>query len=283
MISVGSVPDQFIINEFPPDGFGGAPGQGAYGRGYNNIRGRTEVSSIVEDRPNTKIVIVDGQSEMATAGGTETYAPASDQAHNLNIYDGGIYSSADPVLGASYAPSVGPSSVVIRLADYLIAQEAAARVIMVPIAIGGTPWGIYDPSVSGSLFSRVKAAILRLRALRLEPDFIITARGATDNTLGTSAASIRSSVWAWADGVRALGCAAPIYLGKYTMASGGVAPAIQQGIDDAIDEGRNIRIGYDGDTNLTVAGGYRLPDQTHLSNAGLAAAAAGWGDILIAA
>lgn len=272
MIFIASREDPFLVNEYPPSG-------NPQGVGFSNTRGRTLVSSIVADRANTKIVILDGQSEHATADGTATYLPASSQAHQLNIYDGGIYLGRDPVLGASVAPQVGPSSVIMRIADRIIARGKATRVVMVPIAIGGTPWAIYDPAAAGNLFTRVRAAIRRLSALGLSPDDIIAARGATDNNLGTSAASITNSIWAWTDGVRALGCTAAIWLGKFTMSSGVVSTTVQTGIANAIDAGRNIKIGYDGDTNLTVAGGYRL-DGTHLSDLGLTTAANGWADLV---
>lgn len=271
--ATGSAPDPYLLNEYPPQG---KPN----GMGYYNIRGRTEVSSIISAPTTTKIVIVDGQSEHATANGTMTYSTVNAASNQLNIYDGAIYAGADPVLGASDAPNVGYSSMVMRFADRLITQGRATRVIMVPIAIGGTPWAIYDPAADGSLFTRFRCAYRRLAALGLTPDAIVVARGATDNDLNTSAASIKASIWAWADGVRALGCVAPIYLGKFTMVSGSVDTTVQTGIDNAIDVGRDIRTGYNGDSNLTVAGGYRLADQTHLSNTGLTKSANDWADLV---
>jgi hypothetical protein len=128
----------------------------------------------------------DGQSEHATANGTATYSTVNAQAHQLSIYDGGIYSGADPVLGCSYASATGPSSMVMRIADRIITGGKKTRVVMVPIAMGGTPWAIYDPSAAGSLFTRFHLHIDALAALGLAPDKIIVGRGATDNTLATS-------------------------------------------------------------------------------------------------
>lgn len=270
--ATGSAPDPYLLNEYPPQG---KPN----GMGYYNIRGRTEVSSIISAPTTTKIVIVDGQSEHATANGTMTYSTVNAASNQLNIYDGAIYAGADPVLGASDAPNVGYSSMVMRFADRLITQGRATRVIMVPIAIGGTPWAIYEPTADGSLFTRVRCAIRRLAALGLEPDAIITARGATDAGLGTSAASMKTSVWAWADGIRDLGCTAPIYLGKFSGA-GVTSNAIRTAMDNALDAGRNIVEGYDGDTYLTIAGGYRLADTVHLSDTGLTKSGNDWADLV---
>jgi len=270
-----SSPDPFLFNEYPPQGV-------PNGVGYNNIRGRTEKTSVVSDRANTAIVIVDGQSEHATSNGVAAYTTVNAQAHQLNIYNGGIYDGLDPVLGASYAPGVGESSPVMRIADRIITGGKKTRVIMVPIAMGGTPWAIYDPAATGSLFTRFRTAYRRLAAIGLAPDFILSARGATDNTLATSRASVRASANSWVTGVRALGCTAPIYIGKFTMASGATSANVQNGIADAISDnsGNNVFAGYDGDTNATVAGGYRLADQTHLSATGLTLVANGWADII---
>lgn len=274
-VSIASTPDPFLLNEYPVQGY-------PLGFGYNDITGRTEVSSLITDRPNTKIVIVDGQSEHATASGTGTYSTVSAQANNLNVYNGGIYLGADPVLGCSSAPSVGVSSVNMRIADRIIARGKATRVIMVPIAIGGTLWAAYEPTASGSLFTRFQAAYNRLAAKGLAPDAIIAARGVTDAGAGTSGASVRASINAWITGVRGLGCVAPIYLGIFTMAGGSVNATIQTAIANAVSDNssNNVFTGYNGDTNATVAGGYRLADGTHLSNTGLTLVANGWADLI---
>jgi hypothetical protein len=272
--AIASSIDPYLMNEYPP--------QGVAGVGYSVISGRTQKASIVSDRPNTGIVIIDGQSEHATANGTTAYTMVNAAAHQLNVYDGGIYDIIDPPLGCSHAPTVGPTGPVGPFADRPISQGKKTRMIVVPIAIGGTPWAIYDPTATGSLFTRTRCAIRRLLAHGLEPDFIISGRGATDNTLGTSRASIRASVNAYINGVRAMGCTSPIYLGKFTMVSGATSANVQNGIADAISDnaGNGVFAGYDGDTNATVAGGYRLPDQTHLSNTGRTLVGHGWADLL---
>ncbi len=271
-MNAASATDPFLFFEHPTD-----PSL----VGYNYTRGRTLASSIVADRANTKIIIVDGQSEHATAGGTVAHT-CNAASHQLNIYDGGIYAGgiADPPLGASNAPFVGPGSPVMQIADRLIAQAKATRGIMVPLAVGGTSWLWYDPAYSGSLFTRTRAAIRRLAARGLAPDAIIAARGVTDSTLGSSGAAVTAAITAYATGVRAEGCTAPIYLGKFTMLSGATNSTIRTAIDNALNGSLNILAGYDGDTNCTVAGGFRLADGTHLSDTGLTKAANGWADLM---
>lgn len=272
MIGVATVPDPFSVNEFSTS---------AGGYGWQDTVGRTLQSSVIVAPATTKTIIVGGQSNHATAPGTTLYTTVSSQAQNLNIYDGGIYSGADPVLGATNSVVTGVSSVSMRLMDRLISQGKATRAIAVPIAVGGTIYAQWTPSAANSLFTRLSTAILRSRARGLEPDVIIWAQGETDGLNGTSAAVVTANINAIVDGVRAMGCVAPFYVGKFTMVSGVVNTAVQTGITNSIDNaGRKIFAGYDADTNLTVAGGFRLADQTHLSDTGLAALAIGWQAII---
>lgn len=267
------MPDPYQVYEYPPQG---TPN----GVGYYNLQSKVQVSSPVISLATTKTIIVGGQSNMATACGIGTYTTVNAASHNLNIYDGGIYEGSDPVFGASYAPTTGPSSVNMRIADRLITQGKATRVIMVPIAIGGTPFASWEPTTYRSLFSRIQTAIFRCRSHNIEPDVIIWGEGETDNNSGTSAASIKNSIWAIVDGIRALDCEAPFYVGKYTFNGVSNGTLVRTGIDNSIDATRDIRAGYDADTNCTVAAGCRLADNLHLSNTGLTTSANGWADLI---
>ncbi len=270
MTGGGSVNDPFLFNEYPPQGIGGI--------GYSNIRGKTEQSSVIAAPLTTKTLLICGQSNHATTCGTATYATVSAQAQNLSIYDGGIYNGSDPVLGCTSVPAVGPSSVCMRIADSMISRGKATRCIVVPVAVGGTPLAAWEPTAAGTLFGRISTGILRARARGLEPDAFFLGEGETDNSLGTSAASVKASIWAIVDGIRAapLSCTAPFYVGIFTMVGGVTSPTVRTGLVNSVDAGRNIILGYDADTNLPVAGGYRLADGTHLSTLGLNTLAPGW-------
>ena len=269
--SAASSIDPFLVNEYPSQPIG-----------YKNAAGKVQVTSVISAPSTTKTVIVGGQSNMATACGTATYTTVSSSANNLSIYDGGIYAGSDPVLGASYAPATGLSSVPMRIADRAIAQGKATRAIMVPVAIGGTPYAAWVPTASNTLFTRVSTAILRCRARGLEPDVFVWGQGETDNGLGTSAASVTASIQAIVGAIRAapISCTAPFYVGLYTMVSGSSSATIRTGISNSVSAPLNIVLGYDADTNCTVAGGFRLADQTHLSNTGLTLSGNGWADLV---
>jgi hypothetical protein len=272
LIGTGSKPDPFPVTEYPPQG---APN----GVGYQLSAGRTLLSSIIATPATTKTILIGGQSNMAS-GGTVAYTTVSANAQNLNIYDGGIYAGAEPVLGCSYAPNAGPSSLCMRLMDRIISQGKATRAIGVPFAMGGTIYSEWVPGASANLFSRISTAILRCRARGLQPDKIIWGEGETDAGAGTSAASITASINAIVDGIRAMGCVAPFYIGYYTYAGGATNATVRSGITNSVDvTGRKIMLGFDCDT-LTSAGGYRIADNVHLSNTGLDASAIGWQGII---
>ena len=267
-VSIASATDPFIFNEYAafPD------------KGWNNLRGKTETSSVFASPSTTKTIIIGGQSLMATANGTSTYTTVSSLANQLNIYDGGIYLGSDPVLGCSYTPSVGVSSIGMRTADSMISRGKATQCIVVPIAIADTPYAVWTPSATGTLFGRITTAILRCRARGLEPDAFMWGEGEKDSSIGTSAASITASIQEIAAGIRAapISCTAPFYVGLYSMTNGSTNATVRTGISNSVSAPLNIVLGYDADTNLTVAGGFRLGDNTHLSNTGLATGATGW-------
>lgn len=261
MIGGGSATDPFRFNETSQLGF-------------SNPTGITQISSIIAAPLTTKTIITGGQSNFATACGTSPYSTVSSSANQLSIYDGGMYRGSNTVLGCSFNTAL--ASVNMMIADSMISRSKATQAIVVPVAVGGTIYTQWVPTANATLFGRISTAILRCRARGLEPDAIFWGEGENDNTLGTSSASITSSIQAIVDGIRVLNCHAPFYVGLYTMVSGVTSSSVRTGILNSIETPRNIKLGYDADTNCTVAGGFRAVDGTHLSNTGLALAATGW-------
>ncbi len=262
MLLAGAAPDKYVFNE--------------YGSilGHSHVAGLTPLTSGVSDLLNTSAILIFGQSNMATSCGTSAYTTINSQAQQINIYDGALYPGVDPVFGATVTAF---SSITMRLADRIISQSKKSRVIMGNCSVGGTTW---DQWANGDLFSRIAATIWRFRAQGIEPNKIISGLGETDGVNGTIASSITSNVNILTDKIRALGCNAPIYLGKYTIAGGSPVAAVRTGIDNAIDNGgRGIYLGFDCDTNCPIAGGYRY-DGVHLNNAGLDIAAPAWQAII---
>ena len=265
MIGFGSAPDPFIMNEYVT----------GFTSGYYVLSGKTLQTSTLTST-TVKTVIIGGQSNMATAPSTVTYVTVSSQAQNLNVYDGGFYSGSDPVLGCSNTPGTGVSSINMRFADSVISSSKATQCIVVPIALAGTPFVFWTPNSSASLFNRITTAVLRCRARGLEPDAFIWGEGEQDNGLGTASSAVTDYIHQIVVGIRAIPCAAPFYVGVYTMAGGVTSSAVAAGITASVSSSLNIILGFNADTNCPVAGGFRLADNTHLSNLGLNTASTGW-------
>lgn len=162
-------------------------GQAGAFPGFNNISGRTSVSTALVNGQKTLIFLVVGQSLAANHSGTTLFTPASLLIHNLNIYNGTLYRCADPILGASGALF----SWVCRLGQNLITAGDAARVIFIPVAIGGSTsadWG------GGGLSGRLQVAANYARLYGWPITAVLWEDGTTDAQLGTSGAAIQANV-----------------------------------------------------------------------------------------
>lgn len=265
MIGGCSVNDPFSFNEMT-----------GIEKGWQSLEGKTQHDSHLTGI--VKTIILGGQSNMSNSLSTAGYTRTQANSLMLNIYDGAIYSGDDPCLGCGNIAAA--SCVALPLADSLITRLQCNVCVVVPIAIGGTAFADWVPSNAAGLFGRLSAAVLRCRARGLEPDAIIWGQGERDNTLGTAQDTVRDQIRAIVDGVRALGCLTPFYPGLYTMTGGSTSATVRAGITASVDPGRNMIIGYDADTNCTVAGGFRNADQTHLSATGRSTAASGWSNLV---
>jgi hypothetical protein len=269
LIGFGSAPDPFIMTEYVT----------GFTSGYYVLTGKNLQTSTLTST-NIKTVITGGQSNMATAPSSITYATVNSLAWNMNPYDGGFYNGSDANLGCSNTTNVGVSSMNMRFADSVITSSKATQCIMVPIALAGTPYAIWTPNASGSIFNRIKTAVLRCRARGLEPDAFVWGEGEQDNILGTASSAVTDSIQQIVVGIRAIPCTAPFYVGLYTMAGGTTSSAVRAGITASVSSSLNIVLGFDADTNCPVAGGFRLADNTHLSNLGLNTASTNWRTIV---
>lgn len=119
-----------------------------------DVGGKTLGTQTINTGVQNCILIAVGQSNI------ENIAPSSftpvnpNSLDNLNIYDSAIYKAADALVGPS---SVGGSTTaghpILRLADAYVSGGNCSRVIIVPIAIGGTTvadWntGIFNQRLS---------------------------------------------------------------------------------------------------------------------------------------
>lgn len=265
MFGGGSKDDPYIFSEFSV----------APGGGNRDLTGKTITTPRLVGGQTTGIFVVAGQSNAANVCPTGYTPTNSTVVDNLNIYDGGTYAGADPLLGA-HNTGIGPGNLFTRMADKLITAGKYQRVILIPVAVGSTSISDWT-SNSG----RLVVAGLRASAVGLSITAYLWMQGENDTNAGTSQAAYAASLSTLIAVPRAAGFNAPWLIGKCTYLSGAVSAAVQAAQVAAVN-GTTIFAGADTDT-LTGTAVNRQADNTHLSAAGQDSAATLWKNAIVAA
>jgi hypothetical protein len=241
------------------------PGGGS-NRPYMNKTGRTLVHPAIIAGEDTGVFVTIGQSNGAGANYVNAAYTPTNAAKNqaLNIYDGGVYRAADPVLGAD--GTVG--SWGGRLADKLIDAGIFDRVVLVPTEVGGTAIAEWQPGAD--YFDRIIIATRRAVAAGLPVTGYLWAQGENGAQSGYAAA-----LSAIISGVRAFGSGfqAPWFIGICTYNAGSENSTIQAEQASVVN---GIDIFAGGNTDTLTGGTNRAGDNTHLTATGADAAAALW-------
>lgn len=224
--------------------------------GYTNLAGKVVSTPTLSG--TTALGILYGQSN----GGNHTdgtYSPVNPtKIHNLNPYNALFYRSLQPMLGCSG----DAAHWMPETQDLLVSNSVFTDVIILPTSISGTTQTDWS---NGWVAYRMVQAILRCRAVGIPVTFIYCQQG--------ESGPFSTSLWkAAANGVRdtvqGMGVTAPIFLAKSTMFAGVVQPTVQTAVNELCSEQPTV-FKQGGDTDsLTVAGGYRMSDGTHLSASG---------------
>lgn len=237
--------------------------------GYQDTTGKTVFAGNLNDGKKTFVLTVPGQSNGGNHVNT-TYTTASAECLNLNPYSGTLYRYSDPALGAGGTGG----NWVGRLCDKLIAAGTFARVIIIPISVGGSLVSDWTPS--GSLYQRLLGGLMRKRALiaSITGSTVISGtlwvQGEGDNFFGTSQANYQSRFMQVFAAAGALGDAGIWWLPKVTLNAGSVSATIQAA-QTALVNGTTIRFAGDYDS---LTGGTNRYDTTHFTQTGGDAAAA---------
>jgi len=230
--------------------------------------GRHETGCAIDgDRKRTAVIVVVGQSNAANHGAGR-YA-ANRRVDNFNVYDGRCYRAADPLLGASG----DGGNFATRLGDKLIDAGLFDRVILAPIAMGGTT--VEQWAEEGMFNRRIPVLIRRLFDAGLSADFILWQQGEGNPGMGdVDGRQYRKNLLEVIRTFRRFGVTAPFFVSLTTLCGGPHANA------------DNIRAGQRGAVN-SLAGIYQGPDTDtigvehrwdtcHFDEAGLDMAAALW-------
>jgi carbohydrate esterase-like sialic acid-specific acetylesterase len=230
--------------------------------------GRTEADCAIDgDRRRTAVIVVVGQSNAANHGAGRYLA--KQRVDNFNVYDGRCYRAVDPLLGASG----DGGNFATRLGDKLIDAGLFDRVILAPIAMGGTT--VEQWADEGMFNRRIPVLIRRLFDAGLNADFVLWQQGEGNQGMGDRGGrqyckNLREVIRTF----RRFGVTAPFFVSLTTTCGGPHANA------------ENIRAGQRGVVN-PVAGIYQGPDtdtiglehrwdKCHFDETGLDMAASLW-------
>jgi hypothetical protein len=253
--SVGASSDPFTMPELP----GYPVGNQAYG-------GRTPVDKTLVGGENTAVFLTFGDSLMSNTV-SSLYSVTQAKNQNFNVYNGGLYSTVEPLLGCQInAAQYASGCFFSRVGDSLIAAGTYARVIHAPMAVGGSL--IADYATGGAVNGRIAASYRRLVANGLPPTAVFIMLGANDR--GTDAAVLSAAFATIISTVRAL-TSVNIFVARHSLFGLATSSFVQTAQASVLSSGNNVYTGGDMDS-LTGSGNYW--DNTHFNSTGAAAAAA---------
>ena len=222
---------------------GGAPQVDGHGR-LTFYPGKTVVPCPTQD-PRTAVIFVAGQSNAANYGEKRQTTAFGDRV--VAFFGGACAIAASPLLGADF--NEGES--LTPMADELIRSGRFDRVVLAPVAVGGTEIARW---VDGDLAPVLRLALEAVQA-RYRVTHAIWHQGENDALIGTSAADYKRSFDVLLGRLRAQGMAAPVFISVTTrcypnwMADNPVALA-QRSLPDPA---RGLHPGPDSDALLPSA------------------------------
>jgi hypothetical protein len=235
-------------------------------RSYVDLSGKSLSSQSINPGIRNCILVLAGQSNICNLGPT-AYTPTNiGKVDNLNPCNGAIYTAVDPLLGCS-STGGNPGS---RLADKLINASLFDRVVLVPVAIGGSAAADWQNSYG----NRLTAALGRVRArLGVSPSAILWGQGEADTNLATSQSSYQASMTAVISATRTAGYTGPWFIAQQSWNGGATSAAVQAAQLALVDHGSNIWAGPNADS---LGAADRQADNTHFNDAGMDAYAGLW-------
>jgi hypothetical protein len=268
--SAPSVPDPFRFQEFPST-FNGLLWNG--NQAYSDTHGRAPRNLTLNTGIRNLILISAGQSVRESQTPT-TFVPTNASAiDNFNVLDGAIYPYQEPLLGCSYTgttPGFGTGYVMGRVADKLISGGQFDRVILVPLAIGGSPiqwWA------NGPLSDRLPKTMVRLASRGFVSQANVTVavefgQGEADNLGGTTTPAYTASGNTMISNANAAGTINRWFIAQESW-FGGVTSSAVTAAQASLVNGTTIFASG----NIDTLNNSNRIDGTHLNDVGAAAAA----------
>lgn len=269
--SGASTPDPFYMGEYY-----GCGGPWLCNTGFTDVSGKTARNQTVNTGIKNLVLIIAGQSNRA-AEAPSAYTPTNGTAlDNFNPYSNQVFAQADPPLGATNPltslPGGGVGFIGGRIADKFVSGGQFDRVVLVPIAIGSS--SVAQWATNGILQNRLCAAYKRVVAAGFGPKTNVTVaiewgQGETDTVLATSQGNYTTSLNSVISNVKACGFGGRFFVAVETWDAGAVSSGVQAAQAAVVD---SVTVFASGNID-TLNAANRIADNTHLNDAGIAAAA----------
>jgi Carbohydrate esterase, sialic acid-specific acetylesterase len=221
----------------------------------------------------TAVLVTLGQSNAANYAAVR-YTPKHDVL-NFNLYDGRCYEARDPLLGTS--GTLG--NFATPLADMLIERGVYTRVIIAPIAMGGST--VEEWADEGVFNRRLLVLIRRLFDAGLTPTAILWHQGEGNSGVGDShGRQYRKDLREVIATFRTYDIQAPFFVALASKCGGYPRPGgdnIRDGQAATVNHLENVFPGPDTDT---LGDQYRDKEHCHFNAQGLLRHAAMWADVL---
>jgi len=232
--------------------------------------GKIEVRCPDQD-PGTAVILIAGQSNAANSGAKRHTTRYPDRV--LNFVAGRCFVAASPLLGSNgFAGEYWTP-----LGDQLIESGAFDRVILAPVAVGGSR--VAQWASGGDLNATMKPLVAALVS-RYRVTHVLWHQGESDLMLRTDVDAYRRAFLSFAASLRVLGVDAPIYVSKATRCGPGwkTPNPVRTAQQELVDTQPGLKSGVDTDLLLEAQDRY---DDCHFAESGEMKAAKAWAELLL--
>jgi len=220
--------------------------------------------------PRLAVILTFGQSNIANECDPDGCYTPGPGIYNFNLFDSQCYVAKDPLLGATG----DRSNFATRLGDLLVRREVYDRVLLVPIAYGGTSMAEWTPN--GRMFPRLTQTLIRLRRAGISVTHALWQQGEAEGNADGSAWV--SHFKAMVAGLRQHSMSAPIIVAQCTVCCSAPNERIRAAQRAVVAPSAGVFAGPDVD----LIGRDERWDGCHFSTAGLEKAAELWFRIVCA-
>lgn len=222
-----------------------------FSRANSDLAGKTLVSSVIDTGVRNCVLLIDGQSNVCSAGQTNYIPTNSTKVDNFNFCDGAMYRATGPLLGCSAQHLNGAAfgrHFGGVLGDLLVNANKFDRAILVPIGVGGYDLAEHVDGAPAS--TKIKAVAARLAARSIPVTAILWGQGESDNFEGTTQATYTTQLNKVITAYRnaGFGTSVPIFVAKQTMYGGLVSTAIQAAQASVVNHVAGVWAGPDSDS-----------------------------------